>query len=70
MNMNTSSPTTSLIDTAIRSGFVPEIRKDATIEELDEWIIALGGREISKQEADEWRKKIHWADVPGEPVPI
>jgi len=70
MNMNASSPTTSLTEKAVRSGFVPEIRADATIEELDEWIIAIGGREITAQEADEWRKKIHWAEVPGEPIPL
>jgi len=54
----------------VQTGFVPEIRSDATIEELDEWIIALGGREISPEEACEWRNKIRWTQIPGEPVPI
>lgn len=49
---------------------MPEIRSDATIEELDEWIIALGGREISPEEAEEWRNKIQWSQIPGETVPI
>lgn len=70
MNMNALNPTTSLTDKTIRSGFVPEIRADATIEELDEWIVALGGREISPEEALEWRRKIHWSQIPGETVPI
>jgi len=54
----------------MRAGFVPEIRSDATIEELDEWIITLGGREVSPEEAQEWRKKIQWSQIPGETVPI
>jgi hypothetical protein len=68
--MNALNPTSSLTETATRGGFVPEIRSDATIEELDEWIIALGGREISPEEAQEWRNKINWSQIPGETVPI
>ena len=68
--MNALNPTSSLTETAVQTGFVPEIRSDATIEELDEWIIALGGREISPEEACEWRNKIRWTQIPGEPVPI
>lgn len=68
--MNALNPTSSLTDTAVQTRFVPEIRSDATIEELDEWIIALGGREISPEEALEWRNKIHWSHIPGETAPI
>ena len=68
--MNALNPTSSLTETAVRTGFVPEIRSDATIEEFDEWIIALGGREISPEEAQEWRSKIHWSQIPGETVPL
>ena len=68
--MNALNPITSPTESAARPGFVPEIRTDATIEELDEWIIAIGGREISTQEADEWSKRIHWAEIPDEPVPL
>jgi len=38
-NMTALNPTTSLTETAAQTGFVPEIRKDATIGELDEWIM-------------------------------
>ena len=34
-NMTALNPTTSLTETAAQTGFVPEIRKDATIGELD-----------------------------------
>ena len=68
--MNALKPTFLPIKPTSRRGFVPEIRTDATIEELDEWIIALGGREISPEEAQQWQNKILWAPVPGETVPI
>ena len=68
--MTALNPTTSLTEGATRTGFVPELRHDATVEEIDEWIIALGGSELSQEEVADWNKKIHWADVPGESIPL
>ena len=44
-------------------------RSDATIQELDHWILALGGQRISRAEARAWNKKVRWADIPGEAAP-
>lgn len=68
--MSKSKEITSRIKQARRSdGSVVMPRPNATIEELDQWIISLGGREISKEEARIWNKKIRWANIPGELQP-
>jgi hypothetical protein len=43
----------------------------ATVEEMDEWIIAQGGQPISPEELNEFVAHAQWADVktenPGDP---
>ena len=68
--MTTLNPTTSLTEGGARTGFIPELRPDATVEELDDWIVALGGKELTQDEVAAWNKKTRWADVPGESVPL
>jgi hypothetical protein len=41
-----------------------------TAQELDEWILSIGGRELTKAESEEWSKKTRWAEVPGESAPF
>ncbi len=50
--------------------FIPLLADNPTIEELDEWIIAMGGRELTPSEAEEWNRKVHWTPVPGEKMPL
>jgi hypothetical protein len=38
----------------------------ATVEETDEWILALGGEELSAEELRAVVREVRWADVPGE----
>jgi hypothetical protein len=38
----------------------------ATVEENDEWILALGGRQLSAEELRAVVREVRWADVPGE----
>ena len=45
-------------------------RPRRTAQELDAWILSIGGREMSKAESEEWNKKTRWADVPGETAPF
>ena len=52
-----------------RVGDVSLPRADATIEELEQWIISLGGRELSPEEARACNAKVRWADIPGESAP-
>ncbi len=44
-------------------------RPDAIMEELEQRIISLGGRELSPEEARDLNAKVRWADIPGEPAP-
>jgi hypothetical protein len=44
-------------------------RPDAIMEELEQRIISLGGRELSPEEARDLNVKVRWADIPGEPAP-
>jgi hypothetical protein len=43
----------------------------ATVEEMDEWIIAQGGQLLSPQELKDFVSSAHWADIkaenPGDP---
>ena len=57
-------------DSTKLAGFIPFLAANPTVEELDEWIIALGGRELTPQEAQEWNRKVHWSPVPGEKMPL
>jgi len=38
----------------------------STVEEIDDWIIALGGREVPVEEMRQIVRAVKWADVPGE----
>jgi hypothetical protein len=38
----------------------------ATVEETDEWILALGGQPLSAEELRGVVREVRWADVPGE----
>jgi hypothetical protein len=46
--------------------FIPFLAVNPTVEELVVWIIAMGGRELTPKEAQEWNRKVHWSPVPGE----
>jgi len=52
------------------AGFIPFLAANPTVEELDEWIIAMGGRELTPKEDQEWNRKVHWSPVPGEKMPL
>lgn len=41
---------------------------EAPIEELDAWILAIGGKELTQKEFEELIAEVHWADVPGERI--
>lgn len=49
---------TSQTDEAAHSvaGILP--RADATMEELEQWILSLGGRELSPEEIRAWDEKV------------
>jgi hypothetical protein len=57
-------------DSTKLAGFIPFLAANPTVEELDEWIIAMGGRELTPKEAKEWNRKVHWSPVPGEKMPL
>jgi hypothetical protein len=38
----------------------------ATVEETDEWILALGGQKLNPEELRSVVREVHWSDVPGE----
>lgn len=67
--MPTSAMTTSQTDRTLVAADPMLPRPDATMEELEQWIISLGGRELSLEEARAWDKRVRWADIPGEPAP-
>jgi len=56
-------------DSSELAGFIPFLAVNPTVEELDGWIIAMGGRELTPKEAQEWNRKVHWSPVPGEKMP-
>ncbi len=49
---------TSPTDESARAVEVVRPRADATMEELEQWIFSLGGRELSPAEVREWDQKI------------
>lgn len=50
--------TTSPTDEATRAGEDTLPRADATMEELEQWIFSLGGRELSPDEIRAWDEKV------------
>jgi hypothetical protein len=46
---------------------LPPLRPDPTIEELDEWVRAIGGRELTPEESAKLRAEVRWHQVPSEP---
>lgn len=63
---------TSQTKTAPGGRYVPVIDPaTATVEEMDEWIIAEGGQPLSPQELKDFVVSAHWADIkaenPGDP---
>ena len=64
--MKTSAINISLTEAGQQSGFVPAVRPDATMEELDEWVLAIGGHELTEAESKALRDEVRWHDVPGE----
>jgi hypothetical protein len=63
---------TSQTEPALAGQYVPVIDPaTATVEEMDEWIVAQGGRPISPQELKEFVVAARWADIkaekPGDP---
>ncbi len=49
------------------SAYVPVLDPaTATVEETDEWILALGGQQLSAEELRVVVREVRWADVPGE----
>jgi hypothetical protein len=70
--MSASSAITSQTETASVGRYVPVIDPaTATVEEMDEWIVAQGGQPLSPQELKDFVASAHWADIkaehPGEP---
>jgi hypothetical protein len=49
---------TSPTDDVTRAGDDTLPRADATMEELEQWIFSLGGRELSPDEVRAWDQKI------------
>jgi hypothetical protein len=63
---------TSQTKTAPGGRYVPVIDPaTATVEEMDEWIVAQGGQPLSPQELKDFVSSAHWADIkaenPGDP---
>jgi len=54
----------------VASEFIPQLASNPTVEELDNWILALGGRELTPTEAKAWNRKVKWTKVPGEKIPL
>src|SRR5437899_2766595 len=65
-SMKASDNDTSITEAGRRNGYIPAVRPDATIEELDEWVRALGGRELTPEESKKLKAEIRWHDIPGE----
>jgi len=64
--MKTSSVAISAIEPDVRI-FPPDFdANSATVEEMDEWIIALGGRRLSPKQARAALKNVLWGKIAGE----
>ena len=64
--MKPSDKNTSQTEIDPQAGFIPALRPDAPIEELDEWIRTLGGRELTVEESAKIRAEVRWHQIPGE----
>ncbi len=65
--MSGSSLITCKTSASLEVGYIPVIDPgSATVEEMDEWIVAQGGRPISSNELREFVAQVQWADVKGE----
>ena len=65
--MSASSLITSKASAPLETGYIPVIdQASATVEEMDEWIIAQGGQPISPEELKDFVAHAHWADVKAE----
>ncbi len=64
--MNASLPNTLPTERST-SPYVPVLDPaTATVEETDEWILALGGQPLTADELRAVVREVRWADVPGE----
>jgi|688.fasta_scaffold39805_5 hypothetical protein len=62
-----ASPPNTLPTEGRASAYVPLLDPaTATVEETDEWILALGGQQLSAEELRAVVREVRWADVPGE----
>jgi len=65
--MSGSSLITSRASAPLETGYIPVIDPaSATVEEIDEWIIAQGGQPIPPEELKEFVAQAQWADVKAE----
>ena len=62
MNMNPFDSNTSHTDPGTLAA-LPTLR---TIEELDQWVLAMGGKELTREESSRVRAEVRWHDIPGE----
>ena len=51
---------------ALASSVSRMVPASATVEEMDEWILAQGGQPISPEELKDFVAHAHWADVKAE----
>ena len=66
MTMKASEENTSLTEAGKEAGHVLVIRADATIEELDERVRALGGRDLTPEESARVRAEVRRHSIPDE----
>ena len=65
--MSASLPNTLPTKDKVPTAYVPVLAPSrATVEETDEWILALGGQQLSAEELRAVVREVRWADVPGE----
>ena len=65
--MSASSLITSRASAPLETGYIPVIDPaSATVEEMDDWIIAQGGQLISPEELKDFVAQAQWADVKAE----
>lgn len=65
--MSASSLITSKASAPLEAGYIPVIDPaSATVEEMDEWILAQGGQTVSSAELKEFVTHAQWADVKAE----
>lgn len=64
--MKRSSPSISKVEPDERV-YPPEFDANSTtVEEMDAWILSLGGRRLSPKKAREAIKCVRWCNIPGE----